>query len=135
MKEQLNLGMSPVEIEREKRVELRMEHLGYGSEEATSLASEVKAAPQDARKPFRRDAANPALERIIGRDDLVSSTFLERGAAAASSVCCIRLDGTRIGTGFLVGPRLLLTNAHVIPSREEAWELHGRVRFRGFQGG
>ncbi len=120
VKMQLDLGLSPVAIERADRVERRLENLGFDGEQAAALASEVKAAPGpfEARAVARR--RSPGLERIIGRDDLVSSTFLERGAAAASSVCCVRLDGTRIGTGFLVGPRLLMTNAHVIPSRDEA---------------
>jgi endonuclease G len=35
-------------------------------------------------------------------------------------VCCINVNGENVATGFLVGPRILLTNAHVIPNIETA---------------
>src|SRR6186997_2976972 len=59
------------------------------------------------------------FERIIGESDLMSINFLDRGRRAADAVCRIKLPmdgGTAYGTGFLVGPRLLLTNNHVIAS-------------------
>lgn len=61
-----------------------------------------------------------ALERIIGATkDLQAASFLARGARAAATVARISyLDRGRelpIGTGFLVSPRLLLTNNHVLP--------------------
>jgi endonuclease G len=63
------------------------------------------------------------FERIIGESDLLSINFLDRGRRAAEAVCRIKLPmdgGAAYGTGFLVGPRLLLTNNHVIASRAEA---------------
>jgi endonuclease G len=61
-----------------------------------------------------------ALERIIGAsNDLQSTSFLIRGTRAASTVARITLvDNGReqpLGTGFLVSPRLLMTNNHVLP--------------------
>lgn len=35
-------------------------------------------------------------------------------AAAEQPVCCIRAGRRRVGTGFLVGPNLLITNQHVL---------------------
>lgn len=70
-----------------------------------------------------------ALERIIGVSDLLSVTFLSRGLAAARTVGRVGgvaggdLGGGRAtfyATGFLVSPRLLLTNAHVVSSHEQA---------------
>ncbi|MEU0427146.1 serine protease [Streptomyces canus] len=62
-----------------------------------------------------------AYERIISRsNELQAWSFLPRGARAAGTVARItmRHDGREIphGTGFLVSPRLLMTNHHVLPN-------------------
>ncbi len=58
------------------------------------------------------------LERVIGRNDLLSVSYMDRGLAASRTVGCVRLfdNGQFVGsgTGFMVSPRLLLTNNHVI---------------------
>jgi hypothetical protein len=59
------------------------------------------------------------LERIMGKSDLMSVRYLELGLRIARTVGRIhvrRADGTLqgYGTGFLVSPRLLLTNNHVL---------------------
>ncbi|MET9515862.1 serine protease [Streptomyces sp. NPDC002994] len=59
-------------------------------------------------------------ERIIGiSKDLQAWSFLPRGARAASTIAriSIRHNGRELphGTGFLVSPRLLMTNHHVLP--------------------
>lgn len=62
-------------------------------------------------------------ERVIGESDLLSINFLDRGRRCADAICRIKLPmdgGHAYGTGFLVGPRLLLTNNHVIASPAEA---------------
>jgi endonuclease G, mitochondrial len=63
------------------------------------------------------------FERIIGDSDLMSINFLDRGKRAAAAVCRIKVPsggGPWYGTGFLVGPRLLLTNHHVLGNPDEA---------------
>ena len=65
------------------------------------------------------------LERVLGRNDLLPINFLQRGTLAAGAVCRIwvgDLFGSNgsWGTGFLVSPRLLLTNHHVIESVDAA---------------
>lgn len=63
------------------------------------------------------------FERVIGESDLTSINYLDRGRRAAASVCRIRVPtegGEWYGTGFLVGPRLLLTNHHVLGNVAEA---------------
>ncbi|MEU6430133.1 serine protease [Microbispora sp. NPDC046973] len=63
----------------------------------------------------------PAMhERILGvAKDLQAWSFLPRGARAARTVARISVSENGrevpIGTGFLVSPRLLLTNHHVFP--------------------
>ena len=70
------------------------------------------------------DQSDPnGFERIIGESDLLSINFLHRGQRAAAAVCRIRVPGDGGGwmaTGFLVGPRLLMTNNHVLSSAAEA---------------
>lgn len=63
------------------------------------------------------------FERIIGESDLMSINFLDRGRRAAGAVCRIKVPsdgGAWYGTAFLVGPRLLLTNHHVLGNADEA---------------
>ena len=63
------------------------------------------------------------FERILGESDLLSINFLDRGRRAAEAVCRLKLPmdgGLAYGTGLLVGPRLLLTNNHVLASPREA---------------
>jgi endonuclease G len=63
------------------------------------------------------------FERIIGESDLTSISYLERGRRAAIAVCRISVPapgGAWFGTGFLVGPRLLITNYHVLKDLDDA---------------
>ena len=120
VKEQIKLGKSPVEIERVDRVERRVRDLGVAKNEARDFARTVKAAAETREARTVPRPKNPGLERIVGENDLLSSVFLERGAEATKPVCCIQENGQRIGTGFLVTPRVLLTNAHVIPDKDSA---------------
>ncbi|MEU2450535.1 serine protease [Streptomyces sp. NPDC012765] len=66
-----------------------------------------------------------ALERVIGlTKDLQPWSFLPRGARAAATVARISILRNGLerphGTGFLVSPRLLLTNHHVLPNAQSA---------------
>jgi endonuclease G, mitochondrial len=58
-------------------------------------------------------------ERIIGARDLLDIAFVELAIALARGVGRIRLPNG-FGTGFLVGPSLLMTNNHVIASSQVA---------------
>ncbi|WP_405426630.1 trypsin-like serine peptidase [Streptomyces erythrochromogenes] len=65
------------------------------------------------------------LERVIGlTKDLQPWSFLPRGARAAATVARISILRGGLerphGTGFLVSPRLMLTNHHVLPDPETA---------------
>lgn len=63
------------------------------------------------------------LERMIGEDDLLPIRFLHEGSQASRAVARLviqGLTGPDHGTGFLVSPRLLLTNHHVLPTETQA---------------
>ena len=92
------------------RVRQRLQHL-------TNIAMETEgtslAAPGQAQGP-----GVSVLERIMGKNDLISVRYLELGLRVARTVGRIQsrlADGRQsYGTGFLVSPRLLLTNNHVL---------------------
>jgi V8-like Glu-specific endopeptidase len=62
-----------------------------------------------------------ALERILGTNDLMGISFLEEGLRAARTIARIGVNmsgrgAAGYGTGFMVSPRLMLTNHHVLNS-------------------
>ncbi len=72
------------------------------------------------------DKPQEALEKIRGTNNLTSVATFLRGFEVGMSVGLIYdrrkpdMDSAAIGTGFLVAPGVLITNHHVISSREEA---------------
>lgn len=68
---------------------------------------------------------NLAIERIINKSDLFPIAHLQAGLDVSKAVCRISIRGRSgqlegYGTGFLVGPNLLLTNNHVLETAEAA---------------
>ncbi|WP_292390433.1 DNA/RNA non-specific endonuclease [Methanosarcina sp. UBA5] len=85
----------------------------------------AEAQPIERRLSFLKPGDGLALERIMGKSDLVDISYLELGLLAARPVCRIQIVNPfgrpeGYGTGFLVGPNLLLTNNHVIDTAELA---------------
>ncbi|MGZ8919811.1 MAG: DNA/RNA non-specific endonuclease [Limisphaerales bacterium] len=79
-----------------------------------------------------RNSDPNGYERIIGESDLTSINFLDRGRRAAAAVCRIKMpmnEDFAYGTGFLVGPRLLVTNHHVIANRAEASQVEAEFGY------
>ena len=120
-----------------------MRNLGeWASSEDAELADRIRTLREEfkqdsiadqkkriAAKPIRTTSLAPfdqdphAFERLFGESDLVSINYLELGVKAAQSVCRVRVPAPGqewFGTGFLVGPGLLITNHHVIGSANEA---------------
>lgn len=64
------------------------------------------------------------LERIIGGNNLLGIAFLELGMAVSRSVGRVivrdRFQVRAFGTGFMISPRLALTNNHVLPDAQSA---------------
>ncbi|MET4590714.1 serine protease [Arthrobacter sp. 754] len=76
------------------------------------------------------------LERIIGGSNLLGIAFLELGTAVSRSVGRVhvrdRFQIRGFGTGFMISPRLALTNNHVLPDAQSA--RFSRLEFN-FQNG
>ena len=82
---------------------------------ATVTEAEARGVVRSAAETL----ASLAHERIIGSNDLRDINYLELAIAVARAICRIRI-GSATATGFLVGPRLLMTNNHVLESIDDA---------------
>ena len=76
-------------------------------------------------KTVDETSAHKALERILNGNDLTSINYLAKGLDAGISVCRVHLKDrfgqtVGFGTGFLVGPGVMMTNHHVIHGIEDA---------------
>jgi endonuclease G len=77
------------------------------------------------RYAYRHHAGAEALQG--DSVDFLPSRFLEIGAACARSVALVRAGGVAQGTGFLISPRLFITNNHVLDAMSQA--VHFTVEF------
>jgi endonuclease G, mitochondrial len=100
-----------LEADTPERVRQRLRHIARAVVETEGVG--LPAAAQ-ATGP-----AVSAVERILGKSDLMSVRYLELGVRVARSIGRVHVrssKGSGYGTGFLVSPRLLLTNNHVLES-------------------
>lgn len=113
------------EVDTPERVEKRMERLGLDAEAARAV-SVGEALPVTLAEPTGvTDVEAVALERVLGKSDLLGVSYFRRGLAVANAVGRIRIRNDRgrvvgFGTGFMVSPRLVLTNNHVLRSQQDA---------------
>ncbi len=98
-------------------------------QEFQALQREATDPDKDKRLRARRHMVpkddERAFERILGKSNLFPINFLSRGARKAAAVAKIQLFvrgeiPIGSGSGFLVGPGLMLTNNHVVASRDAA---------------
>lgn len=106
------------EVDSEQQVQMRLNRLNISTMTAERL-DKGNILPLEPMEPVI------ALERIMGKSDLISISFLEKGMRVAESIGRIHIRDryNRLlgyGTGFLVSPRLLLTNNHVLENAETA---------------
>lgn len=73
------------------------------------------------------------LERLIGANNLMDIYYLQRGLDVAKTVCRIVMVSsskkTPIGTGFMVGPGLMMTNNHVIETSTDSKYLSAEFEY------
>ena len=94
----------------------------YLKEELTHERARAAVKEAESRGVGRSAAetlATLAHERIIGSNDLRDINYLELAIAVSRAICRIRIR-SGAGSGVLVGSRLLMTNNHVLPSRDDA---------------
>ena len=85
------------------------------------------------------DAGQLAVDRLMTGTDQLNVNYLERGMIAADAVGRVEVrngESEVVGcaTGFMVSPRLLLTNNHVLPTADDAAQswVHFRHEFDAF---
>ena len=104
------------QLDERSRYQTRLQRLG-----------QMKAAETLANTPVTDDSVigfNP-LERILGSNEIMGVQFLERGLIAARAVARVSIGHSSggisgHGTGFLISPRLFMTNNHVIDNEDIA---------------
>ena len=108
-------GRTTAEIESPERVQLRLDRL--------TKHAMAQAAPrhENISQLLPSMVETIGLERVIGEPDFRGIAFLEMALAISRFVgrVVIRSSatvGAGFGTGFMVSPRLLMTNNHVLPS-------------------
>ena len=77
-------------------------------------------------------ADEKGLEEVIGKEDNFLDVYWLFGAIYSSQAVC-RIEhpeGTALGTGFLIGPDLLLTNQHVLKSEDYLEDAVARFDYR-----
>ncbi len=115
-----------------ERVQMKLDRLERAAI-AERTAGPAAAAVDGIRSPLAVGVpASIGFERVIDKGDFLNISFMELGFAVSRFVGRIRIRSApnRIdgyGTGFMVSPRLLLTNNHVLSSREIA--VHSEVEF------
>ncbi|HEX6386056.1 MAG TPA: endonuclease [Anaerolineae bacterium] len=112
-------------VDEPERILSRLNSLGMQDLAGEAMASFAIVAdgPLETRGP-----AVPSvnvLERIIDINNLLNSQFLIKGAAVARTVARIVIRNAQgrvvgYGTGFMVSPRLIMTNNHVLDSARTA---------------
>jgi hypothetical protein len=108
-----------LDADRPDRVAKFLARHGFSRRDAENFLSKRSAATPVARETVAGRVEPFALERVLGTNDLMGVAFLERGLQVARSIGRIWMDVAHgrphgFGTGFLVSPRLLLTNHHVL---------------------
>lgn len=86
-------------------------------EDGVRMASNDEPSPAGLNRP-----GQIVFEKIIGRSEIMPIRFMHTGSRVARSIGRIvtRTQRRANGTGFLVSPRLMLTNSHVLRHRADA---------------
>lgn len=117
---------SKIHVDDPERVEKRIKRLLRGGF-ATEAAELAMPAPAAAAFPITPTVGTEplALERILGKNNMISVNYLEQGVRVSRSVARVRMRSSQgrtlgFGTGFMVSPRLMMTNNHVLSSPRDA---------------
>src|SRR5687767_14828833 len=111
------------EVETPDRIQHRLARLSSLSSRARSTFAHAGPSPL---------VETIGLERVLGKSDFLGIQFVELAIAVSRFVGRVHIRQRRgrtagFGTGFMVSPRLLLTNNHVLPTPEFA--THSEIEF------
>jgi endonuclease G len=114
-----------------QRLRLRLKRLGAAATQAMA-APATSPATESMLVASSVLVQTVGLERVIGKSDIVDISFLELALAVARFVGRVNMRSSPartagFGTGFMVSPRLLLTNHHVLRSKADA--VHSEIEF------
>ena len=104
----------------------RMKRLGMNPALTEGITTRSFVTPRPVGAPNIRAAIeNLTYERILDNNDLMPISYLLAGQEKSRSIGRVHIKdkqgrGVGFGTGFMVSPRLLLTNNHVLTSDREA---------------
>jgi endonuclease I/V8-like Glu-specific endopeptidase len=103
-----------------ENVRRRAVHMERARTIPDNLRRQVSIPPAD-------NETAPLLERVIDQSELMNVNYLALATRAARSVGRVRERSAAVGTGFMVSPRLFITNNHVLPDLRTA--QRGEVDF------
>ena len=122
------------EVESQERIMKRMDRLAAAAIKQNTGRLATGTAGTGTAGPGQPDLLidTIGLERVMGKTDFLGIDFLELALAVSRFVGRINVRTkpgrtSGFGTGFMVSPRLLLTNNHVLRTEQEA--LHSEVEF------
>ncbi len=104
----------------------RKRHLKASLTRERARAAVTEAESHGVRRSPNETLASLAHERILGSNDMRDINYLELAIAVARAICRIRI-GSGAGSGVLIGPRLLMTNNHVLGSIDDS--LNAEAQF------
>lgn len=118
------------EVESPERIKKRLDRLTEAALKQNVWGLDVGSGGAPRRQPLRL-VEEIGLERVLGRTDFLGVDFLEMALAIsirrADQYSVQTGADRRFGTGFMVSPRLLLTNNHVLRTERDA--LYSEVEF------
>lgn len=97
--------------------------------ERTLTRAAVPVPAPVARAATFSGAEAVGTEKIIGVNNVKQIAWLEQGLGASRAVCRV-LTPAGLGTGFLIGPRVLMTNHHVIGSATLASQAKAEFNYQ-----
>lgn len=114
-----------LEVDTPERVQKRLKRIAEHPLAAVMMAEERQAEAVGLTVLSPDHFNRLVQERILGQNDLMSVSYLQYGLHVSRSIgrVLIRNSQRRLvgyGTGFLVSPRLLLTNNHVLADAQQA---------------
>jgi endonuclease I/V8-like Glu-specific endopeptidase len=114
------------EVDSPERVAKRIDRLKEHFMSARAFTpAEVTAVTFDDGAVGGEDIEDILRERVLGKTDLLGVNYLSHGNTVARAICRVRIRNEQkrvigFGTGFMISPRLVITNNHVLHDIGEA---------------